>query len=355
MPPKQNPLPELIPNRVMYLRDLLRASLWESKIPLSVTISPILDKPVSYEQAAGLSFVPIQPGQHFGEPFGAWQQAWFRVDVPAPQPGQTGRRYFFWDCRGETVAYIDGQPWAGLDVAHGYCILPDRAVTLWLDCGTYQTCMWAPDTKEIDQYGLLFEGAWTACRNLKNWEVFFDLDVLAEYLQMLLKRDGLENMVREWGPFPAADRAHPVLRQLLDMLDEAWMAWEMGGVEALAPALKRIYAALPAESWQPKVTMVGHSHLDLVWMWPEIEGNRKAIHTIATAQRLLDEYPQYRFMWTSPHVMKLVEEQFPQMYQDIKQRIKDGRWEATGAPWVEFDTLLATGEALGRSLVFFHA
>lgn len=351
MPPKLNPLPQLIPNRVMHLRHMLSASLWENQQDLSVQMSPVSDTMISVDLASGLAFSPIEKGHYFGEPDGEWQQAWFKVEIPAPQDGQQGRRYFFWDCRGETTAYIDGQPWAGLDVAHPYCILPDRACTLWLDNGTYQTCIWYEGAKPIDQYGLRFDGAWTACRNLKNWETYWDLHVLSDWMAYLLQRDGVGDMIKGWGALPAPDKLHPVTRKLLDMLNQALQDWEIGGIDSLAPALKAIYAAFPTENWQPKIDMVGHSHLDLVWMWPEVVGERKAVHTIATALRLLDEYPQYRFMWTSPHSMKLIQDRFPELYDQIRARIAQQRWEATGAPWVEFDTLIACGEALGRSLV----
>lgn len=350
MPPKLNPLDELIPNRIIHLRDRLRSSLWEERQDLSVSISPVTDRITTVDGAPGLWYQPIQPGEHFGQPFGEWQQCWFRVDIPAPTEGQSGRRYFFWDCRGETTVYIDGAPWAGLDVAHLFCILPDRACTLWLDCGTYQTCIWTDGGKDIDEYGLRFDGAWIACRNQAAWDLFYDLDTLVSWMEFLLKRDGLGEMVRPWGPYPHPRRAHPVLRRLLAMLDTAWMAWETGGQTALAQAIKNIFAAFPAEDWQPVVQMVGHSHLDLVWMWPEIEGERKAVHTIATALRLLEEYPQYRFMWTSPASMQVIEERFPALYAAIKEKLAQGRWETTGGAWVEFDTLIACGEALGRSL-----
>lgn len=351
MPPKLNPLPQLIPNRVMHLRNLLSSTLWEDRQDLSVLMSPVLDEFLSIDLASGLTFTPIQSGHYFGEPDGEWQQAWFKVEIPEPSPTQLGRRFFFWDCRGETTVYIDGLPWAGIDVAHPYCLLPDRACTLWLDTGAYQTCIWYEGAKPIDQYGLRFDGAWLACRNLKNWETYWDLYVLSEWMKYLLKRDHLEDMIKGWGAVPAANNLHPVGRKLLELLDHALEAWEAGGVGLLAPALKRIFSAFPTENWQPNITIAGHSHLDLVWMWPEVVGERKAVHTIATALRLLDEYPQYRFLWTSPHSMKLVAERFPGLFTQIRSRILEQRWEANGAPWVEFDTLVACGEALGRSLV----
>jgi alpha-mannosidase len=350
MPPRLNPLPQFIPGRFASLRARLEGSLWEERLDLPVVISPVSDEILTVEQAYELSYQPILPGEYFGQPFGEWQQCWFRVDVPAPQPGQAGRRHFFWDSRGETTVYIDGQPWAGLDVAHLSCILPERACTLWLDCGTYQTCIWADGGKDVDQYGLRFEGAWMACRNLAHWETYWDTVTLSNYLEYLLKRDGLGDVIVPYGRPPELRKVHPVLRKLIFLLDEATQAWETGGIDALGPALKRIFIAFPAEAWQPKISLIGHSHLDLVWMWPEVEGERKAIHTIATALRLLDEYPQYRFMWTSPASMTVLQEKTPALYQEVLGQLHSGRWEATGGAWVEFDTLIACGEALGRSL-----
>ncbi len=350
MPPKLNPLTELIPGRILSIRAALRKELWENRRELEAIRSAAQDPPGSLAQAAGLEFKPIRSGEFFGPPNGDWQQVWFRVEIPAPLAGETGRRYFFWDCHGETTVYLDGRPWAGLDVAHLYCRLPDRACALWLDTGTYQTCMWQHDAKNIDEFGLRFSGAWTACRHGLNWETYWDLHLLTDWLISLLARNNLSHMLRSWGPYPAPRTLHPVARKLLPMLDEACQAWESGGAASLAPVLKRIYAAFPAEAWQPRIDLVGHSHLDLVWMWPEAEGERKTIHTLATALRLLDEYPRYRFMGTSPHSLKMIAGCCPELDREIRSRIREGRWEATGGAWVEFDTLIPCGEALGRSL-----
>lgn len=349
MPKTHNPLPQLIPARVNRLRQILGEILWSDRQDLPVLGGPINAHPIPVSEAPTQAYQPVTPGEFFGAPSGDWQQRWFRLEIPAPQPGRAGRRYLFWDCRGETTAYLDGDPWAGLDVAHPYCLLPDRACSLWLDCATYQTGIWARG-KYPDQYGLRFEGAWTACRNPLAWDTYWDLEVLGSLMETMLKDDGLTDTLRMWGPFPEIVKAHPVLRRLLFRLDEAYKTWEIGGLEALSPVLKHIYQEFPAEGWQPKVTLVGHSHLDLVWMWPEVEGERKGVHTFASALRLLEEYPEYTFMWTSPANYKALERRAPGLHAAIREQIRRGRWEATGGSWLEFDTLIACGEALGRSL-----
>jgi|GEM_PF-258436 len=339
-----------VPIRITKLKQVLEGRLWKDRQDLEVRGGPVIEDPVSIDEVRPDQFKPVLPGETFGPPFGNWNQRWFQIDIPTPSLGQMGQRFLFWDCRGETTVFIDGEPWAGLNVAHEFCPLPDKACTLFLDCGTYQTAIWHPG-KPIDQYGLRFDGAWIATRNPETWEVYWDLEVLSQLMESLLKQDGNGEGYKGWGPGPELEKAHPALRRLMIALDNALAAWENGSLNALAPALKTIYAQFPAESWQPTINIFGHSHLDLVWMWPETIGERKAVTTFSTALRLLDEYPEFKFMWTSPANYQALERRYPGLFHQIKDQISKGRWEATGGAWVEFDTLIACGEALARSLV----
>ena len=353
-PASPNYFYQLVPLRLTKLKQILKGRLWKARLDLEVFGGPLLDEFIPVTEVQTGQFVPVKQGETFGPPFGDWKQRWFRVEIPRPALGQEGQRFLFWDSRGETTAYLDNEPWAGLNVAHDYCILPDRACTLLLDCGTYQTAMWYPG-KAIDRYGLRFDGAWMAVRDPDAWQAYWDLEVLTQLVAHLIQQDNPNLVFSEFGTIPEFEKAHPVLRKLLVALDHAWDAWQGGGIQKLLLVLKSIYDQFPAESWQPTIQAFGHSHLDLVWMWPEAVGERKAVNTFATAMRLLDQYPEFKFMWTSPANYQALERRQPALYQQIKARIAEGRWEATGGAWVEFDTLIASGEALARSLALGQA
>ncbi len=348
-PASPNYFSQLIPNRIEKLKQVLQGLIWKDRQDLVVMGGPILNEFTTINDVRPEQFVLVKPGETFGPPFGSWKQRWFQLNVPAPIVGQEGQRFLFWDCRGETTVYLDGEPWAGLNVAHEYCPLPDKACNLYLDCGTYQTAVWYPG-KSIDSYGLRFDGAWTAIRNPQVWMAYWDLVVLAQLMEHLLKQDGLGDMVKGWGSIPEPEKASPLLRRLLVSLDQVYSAWEKGGLNEMAPLLKRFYLDFPAESWQPTINIFGHSHLDLVWMWPENVGERKAVNSFSNALRLLEAYPEYVYMWTSPANYQALERRSPALYAKIIEQIQKGRWEATGGAWVEFDTLIACGEALARSL-----
>jgi alpha-mannosidase len=345
-----NHLLQLVPGRIQKLRARLGDLLWSDTNPLCVLGGPVNDTFLTLDAGMQQTLREVRPGEWFGQPGGGWQQRWFRIDVPAPGPDETGRRYLHWDCNGETTAYLDGTAYAGLDIAHTYFRLPDRDCTLWLDCGTYQSCLWHPG-RPITRDGLRFLGAHTAVRNETAWKVFWDLDVLGQWMEFLLRRDGLESIHKPQGVLPEIREVDPVLRRALYLLNRAHAAWELEGLDALAAAADGIYAEFPAEPWQMQATFTGHSHLDLVWLWPEEIGERKTVHTMANACRLMEDYPDFRFLWVPPISYDVVGQRDPGLLKRVREAMAAGRWEATGGAWVETDTLMMSGEALARALV----
>ena len=333
------PFLHLIPRRVEHLLGQLDAARWLRGADLAVTGSAILPHPVAVAAGSQLPLVPVVPGEFFGQPGGAWQQRWFRIEVAAAPAGT--ERVLFWQCQGETTVWIDGEAWAGLDVGHNYCAIPARACTLWLDCGTYQTCMGGNGQTPMSDLPCRFRGAWLATRSEPAWSAFFDLDALVMLMQHVTDQDAL----RLHRP------TNPIAYKLLPQLDRACDRFEQDGLAACAGDLRTIIQGWPAESWQDRATVVGHSHLDLVWLWPEIEGERKAVHTAATVMRLLERYPEFIFSFSQPASYAAIARRAPALARGIAAAIRAGRWEATGAMEVESDTHLPCGEALLRAVL----
>ncbi|MDD5677533.1 MAG: glycoside hydrolase family 38 C-terminal domain-containing protein [Kiritimatiellae bacterium] len=355
--PAYNILPQLIPSRVQKVIDRLRARRWQGRYPVDVKGGAVNKTPLSYAEGVRQPMRLVKQGEYFG-PSGlkdhrtdlnAWQQRWFRVNFPAAKPGEKGRRYFHWDCRGEHTVYYKGMPWSGLDVAHLWCLMPDEAGTFWIDTGTYQTSIWHPG-KTPDRYGFRFEDAFICCKNQPYWDAYWDLETLMNLARKLLQDMGWKSGA-PWDWKAPLDSCDPLLRKLLRRMDRACDVYERHGtVEALGRELKSIYRDFPAESWTLRLDLMGHSHLDLVWNWRRDEGERKGVHTAATMVRLLHEYPEFKYMWTQPALYASIRRREPALYAEIRRLIKAGRWEATGGMWVEADNTIPCGEALARTL-----
>ena len=103
---------------------------------------------------------------------------------------------------------------------------------------------------------------------------------------------------------------------------------------------------------QPKVTAVGHTHIDLAWLWTVQQGIDKGERSFQTVFKLMDEYPDYTFLHSQPQMYQFMKETYPEIYAEIKKRIQSGRWQAEGAMWVEADCNLTSGESLVRQILY---
>ncbi|MGN7358864.1 alpha-mannosidase [Paenibacillus sp. SAF-054] len=98
--------------------------------------------------------------------------------------------------------------------------------------------------------------------------------------------------------------------------------------------------------------MVGQSHIDIAWLWPVRETVRKASRTFSTVDRLMEEYPEYRYTQSQPQLFAFLKENDPELFERVKARIAEGRWELVGGMWVEPDLNLPSGESLIRQMLY---
>ncbi len=97
---------------------------------------------------------------------------------------------------------------------------------------------------------------------------------------------------------------------------------------------------------------VGHTHIDVAWLWTVAQTREKAGRSFSTVLNLMKQYPEYVFMSSQPQLYKFVKEDYPEVFEEIKQRVKEGRWEPEGGMWLEADCNLSSGESLVRQLLF---
>jgi len=100
-----------------------------------------------------------------------------------------------------------------------------------------------------------------------------------------------------------------------------------------------------------KVNALGHAHIDLAWLWPIRETIRKGARTFSTVLRNMERYPDYVFGASQAQLYQWVKDYYPALYDEVKERIREGRWEVQGAMWVEADTNISGGEALIRQVL----
>jgi alpha-mannosidase len=99
------------------------------------------------------------------------------------------------------------------------------------------------------------------------------------------------------------------------------------------------------------IRAAGNSHIDMAWLWPWTETVDVVRNTFRSALDLMREYPDLTFSMSSAQAYSWMEEKYPDLFQEIQQRVKEGRWEIVGGMWVEPDLNMPGGESLVRQVL----
>lgn len=98
--------------------------------------------------------------------------------------------------------------------------------------------------------------------------------------------------------------------------------------------------------------LVGNAHLDPVWQWRWQEGSAEAKATVRSALDRMKEFPEFRFVCSSAIVYQWIEEFAPEMFEEVKQRVREGRFIIVGGWHVQPDCNLPSGEAFARQSLY---
>ena len=98
--------------------------------------------------------------------------------------------------------------------------------------------------------------------------------------------------------------------------------------------------------------LLGHSHIDAAWLWTREETIDVCMETITNVLELMKRFSEFKFCQSSALFYSWIEERYPALFDEVKRRIREGRWEVVGGSWVEFDCNIPSGESIVRQLVY---
>jgi len=133
-----------------------------------------------------------------------------------------------------------------------------------------------------------------------------------------------------------------------------WNALARGDQAAFDRSLAGARQALePLRQWMQSYTIraAGNSHIDMGWLWPASETTMVVEHTWSSALQLMREFPGLTYTHSTAAAYEWMEEKYPALFEEIRRRVKEGRWEIIGGMWVEPDLNMPDGESLVRQLL----
>ena len=241
----------------------------------------------------------------------------------------------------EALAYIDGVPYASADRHHQEIILPEKfrngkthTLTLhgWTGIGgstvgdaTKKLQMKTCEVVQIDQPTRDFIA--TARVTLE----------IADHLD--------ENDPARHHLYIALDASFKKLNLRIPVEDSFY--------QSISPAHKILKDGinLAGAPLNVDITAVGHAHLDVAWLWTLSQTRRKAERTFHNVIRLMEEFPDFHFTQSQPHLYEVIREDHPQLFSEIKKRISEKKWEPIGGMWVEADCNISGSESLARQFL----
>ena len=149
---------------------------------------------------------------------------------------------------------------------------------------------------------------------------------------------------------PAADQA-TLIKAITSVDLSALDAADQQRFDASLTQARSTLEALRPLMQQATFHLTGNSHIDAAWLWPWTESVDVVKRTFSTALQLMNEYPNYTFTQSAAQYNAWLADKYPQINDQIKQRIKEGRWEIVGGMWVEPDLNMPDGESTARSLL----
>ncbi len=274
-----------------------------------------------------------------GETWGGSTNGWFKMSIRIPKDWKGKEVAAYIDIGGEACLFLDGKPFQGLDVYHNEVLLAKKAkggetFNFVLDAASI---IWRRPTLKQPQ---TFSRAEIATRNPDVIEYWFNL----EFLYLLAEQLPDES--------PRKAKIIYALNKSVDAFDydntdeDTLRQSALRANEILKPVLQ-----CKAADSATNVAVHGHSHIDVAWLWPYRETLRKCSRTFSTVMRLMEEYPEYIFTQSQAQLYEFTKQRWPSLYEEIKKRAKEGRWDVCGSMWVEADCNLASGESLIRQIL----
>ena len=302
----------------------------------------------------GLYFYPYEADQS-AEPweefdsktmhwYGPDEHYWFRAEytVPKSMDGKTlylkvATQVDHWDYakNPQFLLFVNGQMTQGMDLNHQTVMLERCAKegeTYTIDLQGYTGVMFAEltftmETVEVDE---------------TINEIYYDIVVPLQGFSRMQEDDKVRKDLRT------------ILNNTVNLLDLR-TPYSEEFYQSIEEAHNYIQKALYEDmsGYEDVIaSCIGHTHIDVAWLWTVAQTREKVARSFSTVLKYMEEYPDYKFMSSQPALYQFLKERYPETYEKIKERVKEGRWEPEGGMWVEADCNLTSGESLVRQFLY---
>lgn len=332
--------PEITRKRLAKFIPELAQWAYPERVPVEMTVYHAPDR-VSYAEAQRGDYHPARVGERFGP---RWSTHWFRIHGTIPAAWRDWEVHFVWDSSSEAMVWQDGAPAQGLSgtVGNENALRRDFIVTRRARGGEpvalqiEMACngLFGFGQESVDPDVGLLRQAELARFDRAAWDLLWDYVIVAGcalHLPLDTPRGG-----------QALYAANAMVNVLRRDDPATWNA---------AREIAAEFLSAHNGDGQHNLSAIGNAHIDTAWLWQTAETKRKIARSLASALRYMDEYTEYKYVFSQAQQYAWVKENYPALYVRLVQKVREGRVIPAGGTWVEPDCNIPSGESLVRQFL----
>lgn len=285
---------------------------------------------------------PLNKGDMYFTPDGT---AFIKADVDIPKELQGKELWFSLKTAAEICVKINGKYVGGVDPNRERMLLSpyiDDKKTLHFDMMGYNRSKpddeRNPESLSVRGCRQIFEGAYICTVNHKVQNLVWDFELLLDIAKSELFNEDYRNFLNK------------ELNNAMNLID--FDSDELDGIDECQKYLDDVVFANDNYKGNGDVALIAHSHLDIAYYWRRIHAVQKNLRTVLIQLRLMDKYPDFKYTHTQPYVYETLEKYYPDVFEELKEKVKNGQFEPVGAMYVEPDCNIPTAESLVRQCLY---
>ncbi len=285
---------------------------------------------------------PLKKGDMYFTPDGT---AFIKADVDIPEELQGQELWFSLKTAAEICVKVNGKYIGGVDPNRERMLLSpyiNDKETLHFDMMGYNRSKpddeRNPESLSVRGCRQIFEGAYICVVNHKVQELVWDFEILLDIAKSeLFNEDYRAFLNRE-------------LNNAMNFID--FDSDELSGIEEAKKYMDEVIYANDNYKGNGDVALIAHSHLDVAYYWRRIHAVQKNLRTVLIQLRLMDRYPDFKYTHTQPYVYETLEKYYPEVFEELREKVEKGQFEPVGAMYVEPDCNVPSAESLIRQCLY---
>ena len=285
---------------------------------------------------------PLNKGDMYFTPDGT---AFIKADVDIPAELQGKELWFSLKTAAEICVKVNGRYVGGVDPNRERMLLSpyiNDKETLHFDMMGYNRSKpddeRNPESLSVRGCRQIFEGAYICTVNHAVQDLVWDFELLLDVAKSDLFNEDYRSFLNK------------ELNNAMNLID--FDSDDLTGVEECQKYLNDVVFANDNYKGSGDVALIAHSHLDIAYYWRRIHAVQKNLRTVLIQLRLMDKYPDFKYTHTQPYVYETLEKYYPEVFEELKEKVANGQFEPVGAMYVEPDCNVPNAESLIRQCLY---